>query len=291
VSETALRESLTSQLGDAVRSLTSVAGGDINDAWRAELAGGRRVFVKSRSGASRADFESEAAGLRWLAADGGPVPGVVAVGADPAWLALEWIDRGALSREGAEELGRGLAALHAAGAGAHGELPPGSPDATLRIGSVDVEMAPASSWADLYADRLLAPLTRRAVDAGALSRADANAVDRACVRMEELVGPPEAPARLHGDLWGGNVLADSSGRGWLIDPAAYGGHREVDLAMLRLFGAPSERIFTAYAEAFPLADGHAERVALWQLCPLLVHAILFGGGYGASVGAAARRYL
>lgn len=86
-------------------------------------------------------------------------------------------------------------------------------------------------------------------------------------------------------------MADPDGDAVLIDPAAHGGHREIDLAMLRLFGAPSERIFAAYSEAAPLADGATERVALWQLLPLLVHALLFGGGYGASAGEAARRYV
>jgi fructosamine-3-kinase len=116
-------------------------------------------------------------------------------------------------------------------------------------------------------------------------------VERVCGRIGDLAGPAEPPARLHGDLWGGNVLAGADGRARLIDPAAYGGHREVDLAMLRLFGAPSERVFAAYDEAMPLADGHRERVGLWQLFPLLVHAALFGGSYGASVESAAVRYV
>jgi fructosamine-3-kinase len=115
-------------------------------------------------------------------------------------------------------------------------------------------------------------------------------VERVCERIGELAGPPEPPARLHGDLWSGNVLAGADGRPWLVDPAAYGGHREVDLAMLRLFGAPSPRVLSAYEEAYPLAAGHEERVELWQLLPLLVHAVLFGGGYGASAERAARRY-
>ncbi|MDT4943235.1 MAG: hypothetical protein QOJ34_3324, partial [Pseudonocardiales bacterium] len=91
--------------------------------------------------------------------------------------------------------------------------------------------------------------------------------------------PVEPPARLHGDLWAGNVLADRSGRPWLIDPAAYGGHREVDLAMLDLFGEIPPRAIAAYDEVVPLADGWRERIPLWQLFPLLVHAVLFGGGY------------
>ena len=109
-----------------------------------------------------------------------------------------------------------------------------------------------------------------------------------CERIGELCGPPEPPARLHGDLWSGNVMADRDGRPWLIDPSAYGGHREVDLAMLRLFGAPSERVFSAYEELAPLAGGWQERVELYQLLPLLVHALLFGGSYRAGAERAAR---
>ena len=129
------------------------------------------------------------------------------------------------------------------------------------------------------------------LERGTLSARGARAVERVCERIGDLAGPAEPPARLHGDLWGGNVMAGADGRARLIDPAAYGGHREVDLAMLRLFGAPSERVFAAYDEAAPLADGHGERVALWQLFPLLVHAALFGGSYGASVERAAVRYV
>jgi fructosamine-3-kinase len=137
----------------------------------------------------------------------------------------------------------------------------------------------------------LAPLVSLCLERGTLSGRGARAVEAVCERIGDLAGPAEPPARLHGDLWGGNVMAGADGRARLIDPAAYGGHREVDLAMLRLFGAPSERVFAAYDEAAPLADGHAERVGLWQLFPLLVHAALFGGSYGASVERAAVRYV
>ncbi|MEX2625882.1 MAG: fructosamine kinase family protein, partial [Ilumatobacteraceae bacterium] len=99
-------------------------------------------------------------------------------------------------------------------------------------------------------------------------------------------GPEEAPARLHGDLWAGNRLVDRQGRSWLIDPAAHGGHREFDLAMMRLFGGYGQDCFAAYAETFPLADGWEARVPLHQLAPLVVHAIKFGGGYVAATARA-----
>jgi fructosamine-3-kinase len=123
-----------------------------------------------------------------------------------------------------------------------------------------------------------------------MSGTGASAVERICERIDQLAGPREPVARLHGDLWSGNVLAGRDGRPWLIDPAAYGGHREVDLAMLGLFGGPSRRFFDAYAEVWPLADGWEERAGLWQLFPLLVHAVLFGGGYASSVEQIARGY-
>jgi fructosamine-3-kinase len=249
-------------------------------------------FRKSRPDARREDFEMEAAGLRWLAeADGVRVPEVLGVGGDPGWLELERIDQGQLSRDGAEDLGRALAGMHRLGAERHGTFPPGAPDRILRLGLAELELAEADSWPRLYAEQLLEPLAVRAHRAGNLSAEDLAAVGGVCDRIEDLAGEEEPPSRLHGDLWSGNVLAGADGRAWLIDPAAYGGHREVDLAMLRLFGSPSDRIFAAYQEEAPLADGHGERIDLWQLLPLLVHALIFGGSYGSSAGRAARRYL
>ena len=140
-------------------------------------------------------------------------------------------------------------------------------------------------WPEWYAEHRVLPYLRTAVDQGLLH--DAAPIEAVCARIGELAGPAEPPARLHGDLWSGNVLwAD---RVWLIDPAAHGGHRETDLAMLRLFGCPQlDRIVGAYHESDPLADGWRERVGLHQLFPLLVHTVLFGGGYGAKAVAAAR---
>jgi fructosamine-3-kinase len=298
--------SVPSALADAIARVTgarvtggrSTSGGSINDAWALELDGGRRAFVKTRADAAPGEYATEAAGLRWLAEPGAvDLPGVIAVGDDePRFLALEWIDEGSLNRPGEEALGRGLAALHAAGAPEHGAPPPGAPAANgtvapLRIGELELPNDPAPDWPSFYVQRRLEPLVRLSSQRGALSPAGRAAVERVCERIGKLAGPSEPPARLHGDLWGGNVLAGADGRARLIDPAAYGGHREIDLAMLRLFGAPSARVFAAYEEAAPLADGHKERVQLWQLFPLLVHAALFGGHYGASVERAARRYV
>jgi fructosamine-3-kinase len=190
---------------------------------------------------------------------------------------LEWIKPGILSTAGEEELGRGLARLHGAGAVAFGGQTP------FRIGALTLSNDPCSSWAEFYVQRRLLPLAARIGETALL--------ERVAARVEELCAPQAAPARLHGDLWRGNVLADQDGLPWLIDPAPYGGHHEVDLAMYELFGGRSKRVLAAYEEVSPLRDGYAERVALWQLFPLLVHAVLFGGSYVAAVREAAHRYV
>jgi fructosamine-3-kinase len=289
--------------GRAVRSLRSVGGGDINEAFAAEFEDGGRAFVKTRADAPGGEYAAEAAGLRWLAVPNGlgvpEVLGVLDEEGAPRLLALEWLEPGAAGDEA--ELGRGLAWVHAAGADAFGaatpsgDSPPGDSSAAaggsppLRIGPLALPNDPLPDWPSFYAERRLRPLLAPARDRGALSAEGVRAVERVCERIGELAGPPEPPARLHGDLWSGNVLW-SSGLPYMIDPVAYGGHREVDLAMLRLFGAPGPRLLAAYEEVSPLADGHEQRVALWQLFPLLVHAVLFGGGYGDSVERAAQRY-
>ncbi len=254
-----------------------VAGGDLNEAYEVRLADGRRAFVKTRPGVEPGEYAAEADGLRWLGQPGAlAVPEVIE--ARDELLALEWIERGPSYDE--EALGRGLAAVHAAGAEAFGAAEP------LRLGRLTLPNEPAGSWASFYAERRLLAV---APEAG-LSAGGRRAVERVTERIGDLAGPAEPPARVHGDLWAGNVLAGSDGRPWLIDPAAHGGHRELDLAMLRLFGGPSERCFAAYEEIAPLAGGWRDRVELWQLFPLLVHAALFGGGYVASAERVAARY-
>jgi len=283
-------------LGAPVERARRIAGGDINDAWRLLIAGGSEAFLKSRPDARPGEYEAEAAGLEWLGepAGGLPVPEVLAVIGEEGVraLVLGWVEEGSLDGGGEELLGSGLARIHAAGAPGFGALPPGAPGVALRFGGVElaaVAVAAGASWADHYAARLDA-LRAEAVRCGRIGPGEAAAVASVVERMAELAGPEEPPARVHGDLWSGNVLAGADGRPWLIDPAAHGAHREIDLAMLRLFGTVSARTLSAYEDVRPLASGHEERVRLWQIQPLLVHAILFGGGYGAAAGRAAALY-
>jgi fructosamine-3-kinase len=253
--------------------------------WRLRLADGRDVFVKTRTGAPDGFFGTEAAGLDWLgAAPGGP-PVPAALGCDTDLLVLPWLVEEPPTSGAIERLGRELAALHAAGSPTFGAAQDGW------IGAAELENRPADGWPEFYADRRVRPYVRQLRDGGQLTDDEATVFERLAARLPELAGPAEPPARIHGDLWTGNVLW-SGGRGWLVDPAAHGGHRETDLAMVTLFGEGwVPRLLAAYAESTPLADGWRERQRLHQVHPLLVHAVLFGGGYLAAALAAAEHYL
>jgi fructosamine-3-kinase len=303
----AIRDAAERALTAQITDMRPVAGGELNDAYALRLCDGRSLFLKTSPQAHPGSFVAEAAGLGWIAdAVGGPlVPEVQAVidSGDPRMLILSWVPAGPLRSEGAERLGRELAALHRAGAPAHGAPPPPPPSVTTPSGRADeramfvgpirlpTNSDPAISWAEVYANLRVLPVARLAADRGALPAGAMRTLELLCERLPALGGPIEPPSRLHGDLWGGNVIADTSGVPYLIDPAAYGGHREVDLAMLRLFGGPGERCFAAYEETHPLSEGHAERIALWQVFPVLLHAALFGGGYGGRAVQMARGYL
>jgi fructosamine-3-kinase len=272
-------------LGADIRATRPVSGGSINEAYACELADGRRVFVKTNTRHPRM-FPCEARGLAWLAeAHALRVPSVLAVSGDgdrTGFLVLEYLEaRRAPDHEVA--LGRGLAALHRAGAPTFGL------DEDNYLATLEQDNTPAADWPTFYSQRRLSPLVSAAVDAGHAPRSWIGGFERLYARMDQVAGPAEPPARLHGDLWSGNLHADERGAPVLIDPAVYGGHREVDLAMLQLFGGPGPRCFSAYDEIYPRAPGHEERVPLYQLYPLLAHVALFGGSYVGSVDAALRR--
>jgi fructosamine-3-kinase len=275
-------------LGVSVVATTPVAGGDVSTATRLRLSDGRSAFMKTRPHSPADFFVSEARGLRWLGeaaeAGGAPLPAVYAVADD--CLIMAWVDPGRATADAAEFLARALAVTHRTGADGFGA------EFNGYIGTAPLLNEPTDTWAEFWAARRLLPYLKIARDRVAVSAADSEAIERVAGRITEFAGPPEPPARLHGDLWSGNVVWAADGPAHLVDPAAHAGHRETDLAMLALFGAPHlARFLDAYDEEFPLADGWRERVPLHQLHPLLVHAILFGGSYGSRAGAAARSIL
>ncbi|MGM1030748.1 MAG: fructosamine kinase family protein [Actinomycetota bacterium] len=247
------------------------------------------VVKQAPAGAPHA-LAMEAAGLAWLAEaeDAGGTRIARARLGDGVLRVARVVEASATSAR-AEALGRSLAALHASGAGWHC-CPPPAATAPFEVGSSRTQLAPeptGASWGEVWATVSVRPILERCVERGRLGGEAAAAVARAVDRMAE--GAFDAPqpagvppvARIHGDLWSGNVLwSDVDTGAVLIDPHAQGGHAETDLAMLALFGLPQlETVLAAYDEAAPLADGWRGRIAMQQLQPLLVHTLLFGGGY------------
>jgi fructosamine-3-kinase len=231
-------------------------------------SGGRALVAKVGAGAL-----DEADGLRHLAevSGGPPVPGVVL--AEPGLVVTTGVDRVGRTTGHEEALGRALAVVH-------GTPFPRWGGGSSWIGSCPVDPSPSPDGAAFYGARLCSLAARCGLEAS---------VTAVVSRLGELL-PPGGPALLHGDLWWGNVLFGSDGHSWLIDPSVHGGHPEEDLAMLALFGAVPDRLLRAYTEVRPLRAGWEERVALFQLYPLLVHAVLFGAGYRAQAEAVARRF-
>ena len=270
-------------LGSAVVSTTPVAGGDVCTATRLRLSDGRSALIKTRPHAPEGFFEAEARGLRWLAE-----PGVAEVaevlGVQEDCIVLAWIEPNRPSPESAAALGRMLAELHTSGAPSFGA------DHDGFIGSLPLPNKPADTWPEFFAVRRILPYLKLAADRGHIEDDGVTAVEAIVRRIVDLAGPAEPPARLHGDLWSGNIVWNAERHGVLVDPAAHGGHRETDLAMLALFGLPQlARVQAAYVEVSPLADGWEERQPLHQLFPLLVHAALFGGRYGQLAKDVARK--
>jgi fructosamine-3-kinase len=279
-----LRRAVAHRLAEAgegtveIVEATPVAGGSINRAFRVDLAGGRRFFVKAHVTAPAEMFEREAEGLAALAGAGSlrvprePLPGT----ADGvAFLIMEWIDGGSPGAGFFERFGRRFARLHRASAGQRFGFPRDN-----WIGATPQPNDWMESWVGFWRERRLGHQLRLARENGLSDRTLDRLGDRLLARLGEWIDlPGEPPCLLHGDLWGGNYLADERGEPVVIDPACYYGHREADLAMTRLFGGFAPEFYAAYEEEWPLPPGSEERLAIYELYHLLNHLNLFGRSY------------
>jgi fructosamine-3-kinase len=250
-------------------------------------------FVKHHPEAPTGFFAWEAAGLRWLSSVDGGVPCAQIVSFDATSLTLRRLDSVTPSTEAAHVFGTRLAITHDAGAAAFGAGPDGW-DGPAFFGPLSqplpMSLGRHRRWGDFYAEERLASMAELA--APRLETSTRDAIDSVVARCRAGdFDDDDRPTRLHGDLWSGNLMWTPDGV-VLIDPAAHGGHRETDLAMLALFGCPHyETILAGYQEVRSLKPGWRNRIGLHQLFPLLAHVVLFGGGYAGQTHAAAHAAL
>ena len=288
-----LMEAVRAVCGDgaAVRSRNPAAGGDINRAWTLALSDGSRVFMKENRRENLGFFTAEAGGLDAIRRTGAVrVPEVLAVGTDGgnAFLLLEYIEPGRGGPASSEKLGRSLARMHRADTKA---LVPGgkfvfSEDNYIGAG-VQIN-TPKKTWKEFFIRCRLLPQFRRAEEY--FDRPERKRIEAFLTNAGRHLTEPEKPALLHGDLWAGNYMVDRDGDPWLIDPAAYVGHPEADLAMTELFGGFDRAFYDAYREEAGIDPGYKDRRDLYNLYHLLNHLNLFGGGYLSAVRGVLRRY-
>lgn len=268
-----------------VISSRSVGGGSYNGAEFLETDIGR-FFVKTNFNTAPDTFEKEASGLGWLGKNGAlKVPKVYGHGIMEGlqYLVMEWIPSGSPGKNYWEDLGRGLAGLHRTSAKQFGFVE----DNYISI--LPQHNPERGQWVDFFIEERLERMLALASSRGLLEENFLKKFRKIYPRLPSWF-PKESPALLHGDLWSGNVLVTEEGSPSLIDPAVYFGHREMDLAFSRLFGGFSGRFYSAYQEIFPLAPDFESRKDLYNLYPLLVHLILFGRSYFASIENVIKKY-
>lgn len=256
-----------------------IYGGDINETYRLETSEGP-WFLKLNDHKRYPDmFAKEFNGLETLrSAAAIHIPRPLCYGAigHKTYLVMEYLNKGTVAPGFWEDFGVSLSRLHRSTRSGFGFYE------SNYIGSVKQYNTPYNSWPVFYAFNRLMPLTREAFDKRLMDKAQVAQIEALCKRLPAIF-PEEPPALLHGDLWSGNFMVGPGGGACIYDPAVYYGHREMDLAMTRLFGGFDTRFYYGYQSAFPLAQNWQQRIGICQLYPLLVHLLLFGGGYLNSI--------
>lgn len=273
-------------LGMPLLEVSPLAGGDINQVFRLHFGHSRDLVLKLNSKDRYPGmFEKEAAGLKLLESAGCRTPGVEMsfVEKGHQFLILESIEEGRPISSSWEKFGRQLAKIHLHSQDAFGL------NHDNYIGSLNQINKPAENWIDFFISARLEPLIRMACERNSLGDKHIKDFDSLFSRLDSLI-PEEKPALLHGDLWSGNLMFDTQGEPVFIDPAVYFGHREVDIAMTRMFGGFNPRFLESYNEILPLVTDWEDRVALHNLYPTLVHLVLFGNSYRSGIESALKRF-
>lgn len=258
-----------------VHSYKSVSGGDINQCFCIETTDKTYFLKTNKAEQFPAMFEKEADGLSALSAGSGlKIPSVIKHGVvgGNQFLLLEWIEPGLKKSDFWNDFGLKLALQHKQEQSFFGWTQDNF------IGSVVQKNDPADNWVKFYTERRILPMVEILANKHRFINEDVKNAEAFCKRLPEIF-PVEKPALLHGDLWSGNFMADGQGEPCVYDPAVYNGHREMDLGMTLLFGGFHEHFYNSYNEVYPLEKDWQQRVPFTQLYPLLVHAVLFSGGY------------
>jgi fructosamine-3-kinase len=269
----------------ALRQVETIAGGSINQAYRLQFEK-ESLFVKHQpQGTLDQFFAKEVAGLKLLQQSPFAVPTVFAFADEaPCYLVLSFEEAGTPLPNFNQQFGKNLAAMHRQSQAQFGL------NSWNYMGALKQSNEPTSNWPEFFAQQRILPLVRLARDKGFFSANFLSRIDQLLEKVEKWV-PQEPPALVHGDLWSGNYHVSPKGAPMLIDPAAYYGHREVDLAMMHLFGGFDPAIFKAYQNYYPLGSDWKSRIDLHNLYPVLVHVILFGGGYAAQAQSIVKKYV
>lgn len=282
-----IERDIAERLDTEIRSFSRLGGGCINHGGRLTTLRGE-FFLKWNDAKSLPGmFEAEAKGLSLLRNVGSiRIPNVHEMGevGEFQYLLLEFIVEGRRTQTYWKHFAEGLASIHKE-PHSHSGL-----DHDNYIGSLPQKNKQLPSWIDFFVEYRLQPLVSQAVDNRALEVGEARFFEDLYRKLNDII-PEEPMSLLHGDLWSGNLMTDEQGLPCLIDPAVYYGHREVDIAMTRLFGGFDGRWLEYYNKCYPLAPGYEERLDLYNLYPLLVHVNLFGAGYRNQLLALLRRFL
>lgn len=277
ISEEKIKARIEKKLGSKIKSLSSLSGGCISDAFRVTTANGSNFFLKYNPSASNDMFIKEANGLKELAkANAIRIPEVLSF--DEDYILLEFIPTGSKKRNFFEEFGRNFADMHKFNSDNFGFYEDNY------IGSNPQKNIPdekeKTRWLNFYFNKRVLFQLQLAEKLGNSTDALRKGISKLEDKIVEIIGDTkEKPSLLHGDLWGGNYMIDENGNAVLIDPAVYYGHREADLGMTKLFGGFSSEFYRAYNETFPLEDGYDYRENIYKLYHVLNHLNLFGGGY------------
>ena len=273
------------KMGRQLTGVRPLGGGDINQVYRLGFAGTECVLKLNTRDRFPGMFEREARGLKLIHSAGCRVPEVLKTFSEGGhqFLILEYIETHSGGQGFWERFGRRLAALHGHSSETFGL------DHDNYIGSLEQQNGPMEEWTDFFIDRRIRPLMEKALDRNLLNAGHVRGFERLFARFNELV-PRERPSLIHGDLWSGNLMCGRGEEPVFIDPAVYFGHREMDLAMTRMFGGFDRRFLDSYEEAMPLEPGLDQRTEIHNLYPTLVHLVLFGRSYLGGIEATLRKF-